>query len=184
MAVNLEDRRAIYTELCNSYRSIDNFRATLLGFLPLASGGLFVLTEKMESSDSALFIPIGIFGFFITLGLFIFEIYGIRKCTKLIVRGKALEVDMGVDGQFMLRPDGLSGLGLKFLPDRYGKYFNEPLAAGVIYPAVAAAWIYLGLYKCCLIWAEGSAVFIFLLGFVATYIFNKRLGEKEQQKAV
>jgi hypothetical protein len=176
MAVDLEDRRTVYKELCNSYRSIDDFRAKLLGLLPLASGGIFVLSEKMKSTDPALFLPIGIFGFVITLGLFIFELYGIRKCTDLIARGKELEIAMDVDGQFKLRPDGLSGLGLKFLPVKYAKQINEPFAAGVIYPAVAATWIYLGLYKNCLIWAVGLAVFIFLLGFVVTYKFNKKLG--------
>jgi hypothetical protein len=30
---------AAYEELCTSYRAIDDFRAKLLGFLPLVTGG-------------------------------------------------------------------------------------------------------------------------------------------------
>src|SRR5437588_9189116 len=87
-----DNRTTAYTELCNSYRSIDDFRAHLLGFLPLATGGLFVLTEK--KGDDSVFLPIGILGFVITVGLYIFEIYGIRKCTHLIVRGQQLEDEL------------------------------------------------------------------------------------------
>jgi hypothetical protein len=36
-----------YAEVCRSYERIDDFRAKLLGFLPLVSGvGLFLLLEK------------------------------------------------------------------------------------------------------------------------------------------
>jgi hypothetical protein len=35
--------KAAYQELCHSYRAIDDFRAKLLGFLPLATGtGIFL----------------------------------------------------------------------------------------------------------------------------------------------
>ncbi|MBN2419289.1 MAG: hypothetical protein JXL81_07880, partial [Deltaproteobacteria bacterium] len=45
-----EKRLIIYKELCNSYRAIDNFRAKLLGFLQLATGGVFLLYsgEKIQ----------------------------------------------------------------------------------------------------------------------------------------
>jgi hypothetical protein len=39
--------RAAYTEVCQSYERIDDFRAKLLGFLPLVSGtGLFLLLKE------------------------------------------------------------------------------------------------------------------------------------------
>lgn len=41
-----------YQELCNSYRAIDDFRAKLLGFLPLATGtGIFLLLDKLQNVD-------------------------------------------------------------------------------------------------------------------------------------
>jgi hypothetical protein len=135
MASPPDERVKIYDQLCNSYRAIDDFRAKLLGFLPLATGaGVFLLVtdqKKMESMQQ-IFRPIGAFGFVITLGLFFYELYGIKKCTHLIRAGKTLENDLGIrNGQFMQRPPGVAIL------------INEPLAAGVIYPAVLAAWTFL-----------------------------------------
>jgi hypothetical protein len=41
-----DNYRAVYQELCNSYRAIDDFRAKLLAFLPFASAaGLFLLLK-------------------------------------------------------------------------------------------------------------------------------------------
>ncbi|MBI1278697.1 MAG: hypothetical protein GC179_11275 [Anaerolineaceae bacterium] len=133
-----ENTRSIYQQLCESYRAIDSFRTALLGFLPLASGtGILVLYNggKAIENDAFQFLPsIGLFGFVATLGLFVFEIYGIRKCKELIETGKVLETQMGVIGQFLTRPDGV-----------WDK-FDEPTAAALIYPAVLAAWLFVFLY--------------------------------------
>ena len=124
----------VYEQLCHSYRAIDDFRAKLLGFLPLATGtGLFLLLTERATIASArpFFQPIGIFGIVITLGLFSYEIYGIKKCTYLIAAGKKLEEDLGVkNGQFKWRPTRL---------------IDERFASGLIYPAVVAAWTFLTL---------------------------------------
>jgi hypothetical protein len=121
-----ENLRTAYRELCTSYRVIDDFRAKLLGFLPLATGtGIFLLVVQAYSW------PIGVFGFVITLGLFFYELYGIKKCTDLICAGRQLEENLDVkDGQFKKRPFGVLG------------FINEPFAAYVIYSAVLAAWIF------------------------------------------
>lgn len=132
-----ENLRTAYRELCTSYRAIDDFRAKLLGFLPLATGtGIFLLVtdEAKMKFVQAYFWPIGVFGIVITLGLFLYELYGVKKCTALICAGRQLEEDLSVkDGQFKKRPLGVLGL------------INEPFAAGVIYPAVLAAWTFLAL---------------------------------------
>lgn len=47
-----ENLRTAYKELCNSYRAIDDFRAKLLGFLPLATGGVFLLHSKRQGVRS------------------------------------------------------------------------------------------------------------------------------------
>lgn len=167
-----------YQTLCTSYTAIDGFRGTLLGFLPLATGGIFLLaggTGKGILCDPKLSVPLGLFGFFITLGLFIYEIYGIRRCTHLIILGQHLEKQLKIEGQFLHRPQGLG----RFVPAGFGPLISEPMASGVIYPAVGAAWLYLGVHCVSQCLAAVLAMVIFVLGFGITYRYNKWLVEKE-----
>lgn len=136
MASPQDEQLKVYEQLCNSYRAIDDFRAKLLGFLPLATGtGIFLLLTDQAKllSMQNLFKPIGLFGFVVTLGLFFYELYGIKKCTRLIQVGKVLEENVlnVSNGQFATRPPGVAVL------------INEPFAASLIYPAVLAAWTFL-----------------------------------------
>jgi len=101
------DRKTVYDQLCNSYRSIDEFRTKLLEFLPLATGaGIFLLVADASKLNGAKvwFAPVGAFGCLVTVGLYAFELYGIKKCTALIETGKKLEIQLGVEGQFLTRP--------------------------------------------------------------------------------
>lgn len=153
------NRRTIYQELCNSYRAIDDFRSKLLGFLPLASGtGIFLLLTDLTKIDKEFLLPVGIFGFLITLGLYCYEIYGIRKCGALIDAGKKIEVSMNIeDGQFKQRPREVVC------------FINEPFAAGIIYAAVLAAWTYILADNCQTTqWYASGSVFI---GFFAVTLF-------------
>src|SRR5688572_12002981 len=96
-----DEQLKIYEQLCLSYHAIDDFRAKLLGFLPLASaGGAFLLLNDVfvpkESTDlttlTTLFVkPVALFGFVVTLGLLFYELYGILRCHALIAVGKHLE---------------------------------------------------------------------------------------------
>lgn len=132
-----ENLRTVYKELCTSYRAIDDFRTKLLGFLPLATGaGIFFLVTDQGKIDAvkSYLGPMGVFGMAITLGLFFYELYGIKKCAAVIVAGQELEKELNIEaGQFATRPNGV----LCFI--------NEPFAAGVIYPAVLAAWTFIAL---------------------------------------
>jgi hypothetical protein len=163
-----ENLRTAYKELCTSYRAIDDFRAKLLGFLPLATGtGIFLFLEKgkdinyREGGATHLLTAIGIFGFLITLGLLFYEVYGIKKCCALIQAGKQLERSMQItDGQFISRPQNVAVL------------INEPFAAGVIYPAVLAAWLFFALY-----FAAPSAnpiipICVFFSGLAGTSVYD------------
>jgi hypothetical protein len=150
-------RTDVYQQLCSSYHQIDDFRAKLLALLPFASAaGLFLLLNDKLPDRSAVeaagpfFVPIGIFGAVVTLGLFFYEIYGIRKCGALIVTGIELERKMKVRGQFTSRPNYL---------------INEPFAAGVIYPAVLAGWLFLALVA----WSATAALVIAGLVFLAGF---------------
>jgi hypothetical protein len=172
-----ENLRTIYRELCSSYRAIDDFRTKLLGFLPLVTGtGLFFLVTDKAKIDMAqpYFGPIGVFGFVITLGLFFYEFYGIKKCGSLITAGIELEKELKIgDGQFTKRPPGVLGL------------INEPLAAGVIYPAVLAAWIFVALafsqYQSV---ARRWAIFVFLIGFAVSFSYNLKFDSNRKRSKV
>jgi hypothetical protein len=162
----------VYDQLCESYRAIDDFRAKLLGFLPLASaGGAFLLLNDPEKITFAkpFLGPLGLFGFVVTLGLFFYEIYGIRKCHALINAGKKIECSLGItDGQFIKRPRNVLYL------------INEPFAAGIIYPVVLAAWMFLmKVYPQsqpeqapAVEAALSAAVWIFIAGFLVTLIYS------------
>ena|SRR2546425_459832 len=181
MASPQDELLKVYEQLCNSYRSIDDFRAKLLGFLPLATGtGVFLLVTDQAKIKfiQPLFRPIGAFGFIITLGLFFYELYGIKKCTHLIRAGIDLENDLRINsGQFTKRPPGVALL------------INEPLAAGVIYPAVLGAWTFLFLafpqiqdaaqvqpqYTDPLKFRDAAqwwAIRVFLVGFAVSFFYN------------
>jgi len=185
MASPQDEQLKVYEQLCNSYRAIDDFRSKLLGFLPLATGtGVFLLITDPEKIKfmQGLFQPIGAFGFIITLGLFFYELYGIKKCTYLIRAGKALENELNIqNGQFTQRPPGVAIL------------INEPLAAGVIYPAVLAAWTFLALafpqpqnitqieFPDA---AQNWAICVFLVGFAVSALYNLVLIKSDIKKAI
>jgi hypothetical protein len=174
----------VYGELCTSYRAIDDFRAKLLSLLPLVSGsGMFLLLNETlpnpgKHAFSLPLLAIGTFGLTITLGLFVYEIYGIRKCDALIDAGRCLERSLGIeDGQFRRRPRSVLHI------------INEPLAAGVIYPAVLAAWLFLALssqkpsqtlfgVNAPLI----AAIIVFVVGFGLVLTYNIVLGNREPKK--
>jgi hypothetical protein len=132
---------AAYTQVCESYHAIDAFRMKLLGLLPVATGtGVFLLLNSNGKPLGAAGTPdrlkdflraIGLFGCVFTLGLFAFELFGIKRCHALIQTGTRLEVRLGVDGQFRRRPHKLM------------RIINEPFASALIYPASMAAWLFL-----------------------------------------
>lgn len=157
----------VYQELCQSYRAIDDFRAKLLGLLPLATGtGIFLLysnSDKLPADMQGFLGPIGLFGFVITLGLFLYEIYGIRKCGALIGGGQQIEGWLRVDGQFMHRPHQVA------------RVINEPFASGIIYPAVLAVWTFLGLRLAWPGYAWMIALFVFFVGWGSSLAYNRWL---------
>jgi hypothetical protein len=164
-----DNLRTVYQELCNSYRAIDDFRAKLLGFLPLATGtGIFLLLDKLNNVETlkdgtkSLLTAVGVFGFFITLGLFAYEIYGIKKCCALIMAGRRIEVDSLhiKDGQFFSRPQNVAYV------------INEPFAAGVIYPTVLAAWAFFALNFAYPRANPLIPICIFIVGFACTLIYD------------
>lgn len=65
---------------------------------------------------------------------------------------------------------------------------SEPFAAGIIYPAVLAAWIYLAFVKTWSLVALVISIVVFVLGFVITYKYTSLLPgvyklHEEQEKS-
>jgi len=159
-----EDALKVYDQICASYRAIDDFRAKLLGFLPLATGGgVLVLVDKF--AKAAGYLPaIGAFGCIVTLGLFAYELYGIRKCAALISAGRAIETYLNIDhGQFLKRPQNIASV------------INEPFASGLIYPGVLAAWLYISLIHGLPRANPWLPIIVFALGFAGTVAYDARL---------
>lgn len=132
-----ENLRLVYNQLCDSYRAIDDIRMKLLGLLPIATGaGILVLTGGGKSAPPrGLSLPIGLFGLIVTIGLFSYELHGIKKCGYWIDAGKNIEAGLGINGQFQRRPHELAG------------FIDEPFAASIIYPAVLASWLFFALLE-------------------------------------
>jgi hypothetical protein len=169
---------AAYTEVCRSYERIDDFRAKLLGLLPLVSGtGLFLLLERAKTNvgdggSPELLVPAGIFGFVVTIGLLLYELRGIQRCIRLATVGHAFEGQMGVEGRFRQWPPSL------------WRFINEPIAAAFIYPGVLAAWTFLAFVTVSVPYAIVSASVVLCVGFVAVRRFYQYITPGEEWQRV
>ncbi len=159
-----ENLRIVYQEVCRGYHAIDDFRTKLLGFLPLVSGaGIFLLlndafTDVAKRAFAKQYLlPLGIFGFVVTLGLFFYELRGIQRCDSLLRTGKDLEGLLGVRGQFERRPPIITAVG-------------EPLAAYVIYSALLAVWIFVAFVFIWSQWTGVLALVVFAISLAGSYI--------------
>jgi hypothetical protein len=145
-----ENLRTEYQEVCQNHRAITDFRAKLLTLLPLASGtGIFLLlTKQDEPLDPTHFLAIGLFGFLVTLGLFLHELRGIGHCGELIRLGRELEEKMGVgNGQFTLEDNYYHK---QKWHRRIAHFIIGPEgAAWLIYPIVGLAWLYVAFLRFC-----------------------------------
>jgi len=115
---------------------------------------------------------LGVFGALVTLGLFAYEILGIKKCHGLMAAGRRIEMLWGVEnGQFKTRPQ------------KVARIVNEPFAAGIIYPTVLAAWTF---FAFAFVWPEGNPCVPLLLlaaGLAATLVFDELLKRADAKGA-
>jgi len=167
-----EELKAFYQEVCRSHQGIADFRAKLLGFLPLASGtGIFLFLNLASTTGTKQYLlPIGVFGFVVTLGLAFYEIRGIQECNSLRRGGHNIEELLGIYGQFRLHP-----------PRVYGVIGNT-LAASVIYPAVLAAWTFIALVSVVGfdLWTFVLALFVLCIGCIVFYNLDLTKGVEEE----
>ncbi len=167
-----EELKAFYQEVCTSHQGIADFRAKLLGFLPLASGtGIFLFLNLTSSTGTKQYLlPIGVFGFVVTLGLAFYEIRGIQECNSLRRCGYNIEDLLGIYGQFRLHPP------------RVYHFIGNTLAASVIYPAVLAAWTSIALVSVVGfgLWTFVPALFVLGIGCVVFYKLDLTKGVEEE----
>lgn len=123
---------AEYAEVCKSYHDISDFRGKLLALLPIVSGaGISLLISKNDSVDSSHLLALGIFGVFVTLGLFFYELRGIQKCKSLIILGGKIESELKIEsGQFKDRPKRIAG------------FIGAETAGWVVYITMLLGWLY------------------------------------------
>jgi hypothetical protein len=152
--------RAVYEQLCANYRAIDDFRMKLLGLLPFATGaGVLLLLREAKGIGSIVepwqfLLAAGTLGFLATLGLFSYELHGIKKCGQLICTGKNIEEQrLAIRGPFSTRPQQVGGL------------IDEPFAASVVYPASLAGWTFLALAAASAVAALIISIAVFLVFF-------------------
>lgn len=132
MSEERDDLKVISQQLCDSYRAIDDARTKLLGLLTIATGaGILGLSGGNRAGPgSGLSVAVGVFGVVATLGLFSYEIHGIKKCAAFIDAGRLIEERLNIYGQFKRRPREAAG------------FIDEPFSASIIYPASLAGWVF------------------------------------------
>jgi hypothetical protein len=145
-----ETLRLAYSETCKSHQGIADFRAKLLALLPLASGaGIFLILgdEASRPSDADL-VAIGLFGFAVTFGLFMYELRGIQHCIRLRDQAALLESELDV-------PDGC-GQFRDGTASRLGGLVGVEAASWLVYIAVMASWLYVAAHGTA--WADGLGI--------------------------
>jgi hypothetical protein len=188
-ALHSEAVRASYGEVCRSLERIEDFRGKLLAALPLVSGagGILLLRAANPDNDSNsidvdLIVGAAILGVIVTVGLLFFELRGIQRCIRLSKVGTALEVQMGVGGQFRLMPHSV----LRFV--------NEPYASAFIYSAVFAGWWFVAIAALlsdpanfpgpsATIWAAALSGMFFLISFLGVRWFYYHVREDDREAA-
>jgi hypothetical protein len=142
----------LYSELCNSYQTLREFRMKLLRLLPIASViGLVVLGKALPSSPQPELQPevvgyIGIFSAIFTLALFAYEVRSLLMCHDYSRTGANLEAAMGMHGQFV-RCDETRHFDCYRGAIRHpmARIVNEKVTSSLVYSFVCAAWFFVGL---------------------------------------
>jgi hypothetical protein len=164
-----ETLRFAYTEVCKSHQGIADFRAKLLALLPAVSGaGIFLIlgddTPKLGAVELA---AIGLFGFAVTFGLFMYELRGIQHCHALRDQAGRLEQALKV-------PDGCGQFRDRTQSRLHGLVGVEA-ASWLVYTAVLVSWLYVAVHGTD--WREelGIALLALYLAVIGFWLRSKRL---------
>ena len=90
----VNDKDKIYEQICQNIRFTDDISFKLLGLVPIFSGTGILITFLQEKAvwKPGIFL-FSLFGAFITLGLFRWELRNIQTCNYLIECAKKLETN-------------------------------------------------------------------------------------------
>jgi hypothetical protein len=168
-----DTKTALYQELCNSYRALDDLRMRVLGFLPLVSGvGIFFLLNNsvigtssrgQPTSFAQFLLPLGLIGAIVSLGLFIYDMRANQLKRSLINTGWEIEHSLVIAGQFTNRP-----------PNRFG-LIGDTVGSTLIYSVVISGWVYSALISISPLVAWIVAVILFLIGVIVVNFVGKIL---------
>ena len=87
---------AQYVEICKAHTAITDFRGKLLALFPVAgAGGLFLAIGK-SAIDLRWVLPVSVFAFAVTAGLFVYELRQIKECIALARQAALIEDRLGV----------------------------------------------------------------------------------------
>jgi hypothetical protein len=154
-----------YQEVCRSHAAITDFRGKLLALLPIASGtGLFLLLR--QPPDWPFLAAIGVFGFAVSLGLFVYELRNIQECKELIRQGRQIE------GLFNL-PRDVQRFGKK-PPARGNGLLGAEGAGWIIYTAIICGWIFVAVEATRIdAWVRLSLPIVFVAILIAKFAPRK-----------
>lgn len=103
-SVTCEEQRQIlfklYSEVCTSYRSLHDVRFKLLSLVPFVTVAVLVVILPGTGSGTSLLGPPGtgvcLVGFFVSIGLLIYELRNSSLYDDLISRGRRIEAELGI----------------------------------------------------------------------------------------
>ncbi|MFL6235841.1 MAG: hypothetical protein ACJ76N_22110 [Thermoanaerobaculia bacterium] len=145
--MKIDDRLARdYQEAASYFRVLADARLKLLALVPLLAGAAISLLPKMASWSVVL--PLSILGFFVTLGILIYDLRNTQIYDNLLRRLKALEAAMGFPA-FTSSQHRFGGAFLDRPPRKWrlcGLLIWHDIGLVIIYSAALGAWSYLFFY--------------------------------------
>lgn len=126
----LDTLKMEYSEICKSYHNVRDMQLKLLTLIPIASGTAVSVVIKVPR-DQVHSVMVGLVGFALTLGLFLYSLRGTRHADALTAQGSALEKEMHLDvGQFKDRPQEMTWI------------IGYTTASTLMYVVILTAWGY------------------------------------------
>ena len=135
-------RRFLYAEICANWRLATDVRFKLLALVPVVSAAILIsLLGRPNDADTGLGpvtqTVIVLFGFIVTVALWIYDRRNNELYNDLVSRGRKIEQELGIDtGIFLgrLHPSTRVIPGIAIL-------VGHSLGTSLIYGAAMAAWI-------------------------------------------
>jgi len=128
LSAQLDTLKMEYSEICDSYHQVRDMQLKLLTLIPIASAiSASVLINAPETHTAM----VGLVGFALTLGLFLYSLRGTQHANALSKQGSSLEKELGLSvGQFKDRPQEMTWI------------IGYTTASTLMYVVVLMAWGY------------------------------------------